>query len=154
MDTNTQSQAPVDDRKLWTVCQTFCGTSATNWMCSKCFKESGGTIETSQASKNSNFQTKSNHNIAEAKMDTNSDNNILEEEKEPEKPVQIKKNRCWKCNKKIGLLGFECKCKYLFCAKHRHASEHDCDYDYKKEAIENLKKNNPLFIESKVSEIN
>jgi AN1-type zinc finger protein 5/6 len=35
----------------------------------------------------------------------------------PEKP-KVKK-RCEQCNKKVGLLGFECKCGKYFCAGHR-----------------------------------
>ena len=59
-------------------------------------------------------------------------NNVNEgvstENKNIEIPVntQIKKNRCTSCNKKVGLLGFECKCGGNFCTSHRHADQHDC----------------------------
>jgi hypothetical protein len=36
------------------------------------------------------------------------------------KPVQEAKNRCWTCNKKIGITGFQCRCNYVFCAAHRY----------------------------------
>ena len=31
-----------------------------------------------------------------------------------------KKNRCLKCNKKVGLTGFPCRCGGLFCSLHRY----------------------------------
>ena len=34
------------------------------------------------------------------------------------------------CNKKIKLTDFRCRCKLIFCVKHRHAEEHKCSYDY------------------------
>tara|TARA_Y100000590_G_scaffold1649_1_gene2083 strand:+ start:31978 stop:32190 length:213 start_codon:yes stop_codon:yes gene_type:complete len=44
-----------------------------------------------------------------------------------------KKTRCAfnGCKKKIGLLGFECKCGNIYCSKHRHAEDHECTYDHK-----------------------
>ena len=39
--------------------------------------------------------------------------------------------RCANCNKKTGIVPFECKCGNLYCAKHRYAEEHSCTYDYK-----------------------
>jgi len=48
------------------------------------------------------------------------------------RPVQLQKNRCYKCRRRVGLDGIECRCGYIFCGKHRYADEHDCEYDYKK----------------------
>ena len=47
------------------------------------------------------------------------------------KPLQTNPHACWKCDKKVGYLGFKCKCSYLFCGTHRHFSDHECDFDYK-----------------------
>ena len=40
-----------------------------------------------------------------------------------------KKNRCSfnGCNKKLKLTDFPCKCKKIFCAKHRTQESHDCE---------------------------
>ena len=43
---------------------------------------------------------------------------------------QNKKNCCKKCNKKVGLTGFTCRCGGLYCGNHRYAEEHSCNYDY------------------------
>jgi hypothetical protein len=58
------------------------------------------------------------------------------------KPIQKQKNRCWKCQKKIGISGIECRCGYTFCAAHRYANEHDCDFDHKARQSEKIKKEN------------
>eukprot|EP01010_Urceolus_cornutus_P001508 NODE_2055_length_656_cov_253.457990_g1611_i0.p1 GENE.NODE_2055_length_656_cov_253.457990_g1611_i0~~NODE_2055_length_656_cov_253.457990_g1611_i0.p1 ORF type:complete len:87 (+),score=7.89 NODE_2055_length_656_cov_253.457990_g1611_i0:295-555(+) len=81
------------------------------------------------------------------------DENLLEEAKEPTKAepaIQTKKNLCWNCNKKVGLLGFSCKCTYVFCAKHRYAEDHDCGFDFKQADREKLAKENPLIKSDKV----
>ena len=33
---------------------------------------------------------------------------------------------CIICHKKMGLLGFECKCHNVFCSKHRLPEDHVC----------------------------
>jgi hypothetical protein len=53
-------------------------------------------------------------------------------ESEITKPIQTNTMNCWVCNTKVGYLGFKCHCEYVFCGKHRHFSEHNCDFDYKK----------------------
>ena len=50
-------------------------------------------------------------------------------------------------------MGFDCKCGYIYCSKHRHVEDHNCDYDYFKEAQALLKKNNPVIAFDKVSKI-
>lgn len=59
---------------------------------------------------------------------------------EPIKKEQKDKKRCFDCNKKIGLLGIECKCSYIFCNIHRLPEEHKCDFDYKQAGKAQLKK--------------
>jgi predicted nucleic acid binding AN1-type Zn finger protein len=35
-------------------------------------------------------------------------------------------SRCVICQKKVGILGFECKCQETFCEKHRMMESHQC----------------------------
>ena len=44
------------------------------------------------------------------------------------------------CKKKLGLLGFECRCKNQYCGAHRAAEEHNCCYDYKQDGKKELLK--------------
>ena len=50
----------------------------------------------------------------------------------------INKQRCFNCNKKLGLLPYDCKCGNLFCIKCRYPEIHKCNYDFKNK--DNLKK--------------
>eukprot|EP01069_Polyplicarium_translucidae_P007292 Polyplicarium_translucidae@DN3085_c0_g1_i4.p1 len=63
---------------------------------------------------------------------------------------QEKKSRCWKCNKKVGLLGFECRCGYVYCGAHRHADLHDCDFDYREMQRQQLAKANQRVVAQKL----
>ncbi|NXJ99072.1 ZFAN5 protein, partial [Corythaixoides concolor] len=78
--------------------------------------------------------------------------NTAEGKTAPEKPKQ-KKNRCFTCRKKIGLTGFDCRCGNLFCAIHRYSDMHACPYDYKAEAAEKIRKENPIVIAEKIQKL-
>jgi AN1-type zinc finger protein 5/6 len=69
---------------------------------------------------------------------------------ESPKKKQINTSRCLTCNRKIGLLGFQCKCKNYFCSEHRYSDRHDCTFDYKEHGKDLLKKANPVVISSKL----
>ncbi|NWX42112.1 ZFAN5 protein, partial [Steatornis caripensis] len=77
---------------------------------------------------------------------------IAEGKTASEKPKQ-KKNRCFTCRKKIGLTGFDCRCGNLFCAIHRYSDMHSCPYDYKAEAAEKIRKENPIVIAEKIQKL-
>lgn len=70
-------------------------------------------------------------------------------EKHSEEAVVVVKNkkrsRCNACNKKVGLLGFQCRCGHMFCGSHRHPEEHSCLSDYKTAAITDLTIQNPVI---------
>ena len=68
-------------------------------------------------------------------------------------PVQSNHGRCWTCNKKVGLLGFKCRCEYTFCASHRQPELHTCTFDFKAMGREELAKNNPTVVAAKVDKI-
>lgn len=55
-----------------------------------------------------------------------------------------KKKRCDCCNKKIGFLGFECRCRRSFCSIHRYPETHDCTFDYKAAGRLAIAKENPV----------
>ncbi|NXR51559.1 ZFAN5 protein, partial [Hippolais icterina] len=78
--------------------------------------------------------------------------NTTESKTASEKP-KPKKNRCFTCRKKIGLTGFDCRCGNLFCAIHRYSDMHACPYDYKAEAAEKIRKENPIVIAEKIQKL-
>jgi len=58
--------------------------------------------------------------------------------------------KCYKCNRKVGLLGFKCRCGNIFCSGHRHCEDHNCPIDYKQLHREKIKKENPKVENSKI----
>jgi predicted nucleic acid binding AN1-type Zn finger protein len=62
-------------------------------------------------------------------------------------------NRCASCRKKVGLLGFPCRCGATFCSLHRHAEKHACSFDFKAAGREKIAKNNPLVVAAKINKI-
>ncbi|XP_068608732.1 AN1-type zinc finger protein 5b [Brachionichthys hirsutus] len=75
-----------------------------------------------------------------------------EDHKAPE-PPKPKKNRCFMCRKKVGLTGFDCRCGNLFCGLHRYSDKHSCPYDYKAEAANKIRKENPVVMAEKIQRI-
>ena len=86
--TNTQNSSQGEERKLCGKCQMFYGTIATNFMCSKCFRETqegvGKAVKKSEA--NSNSSSKADVVMVDAVKETQ------EEEKGPARPVQVSFN--------------------------------------------------------------
>ena len=66
------------------------------------------------------------------------------------KRKQTNTSRCWSCNKKIGLLGFKCRCEYFFCAEHRYSDKHECEFDYKALGKQQLTAANPIISPAKM----
>ena len=119
-----------------TKCNKFFGTKEMQGLCSVCFKQDGGVKKMS---------------IDETKpTEEKSIEVALPEEKIEEviKPTQSNRFNCWKCDKKVGYLGFKCKCNYIFCASHRHFTDHACDFDYKTNDRAKLN-NQDCFVDSK-----
>lgn len=75
-----------------------------------------------------------------------------EQNKSLEKPKQ-KKNRCLMCRKKVGLTGFECRCGNVYCGVHRYSDVHNCSYNYKADAAEKIRKENPVVVGEKIQKI-
>ncbi|XP_063169914.1 AN1-type zinc finger protein 6 isoform X1 [Candoia aspera] len=75
-----------------------------------------------------------------------------EQGKSLDKPKQ-KKTRCFMCRKKVGLTGFECRCGNVYCAVHRYSDVHSCSYNYKADAAEKIRKENPVVVGEKIQKI-
>jgi hypothetical protein len=72
---------------------------------------------------------------------------------EPPKKVQVNTSRCWTCNRKIGLTGFQCKCEFFFCSEHRYSDKHECSFDFKAQGKKLLTKANPIIAPKKMEGI-
>jgi len=83
----------------------------------------------------------------EAKRKEEESRRLEVERKRDEEEAELKRqknvSRCYKCNKKIGLTGFQCQCGYFYCSGHRHAEDHDCAFDHKAHGRDILEKQSP-----------
>lgn len=61
--------------------------------------------------------------------------------------------KCAQCSKKVGILGFPCRCGLVFCGSHRYADAHACTFDYKAAAAAQLTKANPVVAASKLDKV-
>ncbi|GER38332.1 A20/AN1-like zinc finger family protein [Striga asiatica] len=57
------------------------------------------------------------------------------------------------CRKKVGLMGFRCRCGDVFCSEHRYSDRHECSYDYKAAGREAIAKENPVVRASKLLKV-
>jgi predicted nucleic acid binding AN1-type Zn finger protein len=70
-----------------------------------------------------------------------------------EQPPKPPSNRCLTCSKKVGLTGFQCRCGGTFCSIHRYTDSHQCTFDYKTAAREQIAKQNPVVMAEKINKI-
>ncbi|XP_029948771.1 LOW QUALITY PROTEIN: AN1-type zinc finger protein 6 [Salarias fasciatus] len=78
---------------------------------------------------------------------------VVESSAQTEEKPKPKKNRCFTCNKRVGLTGFDCRCGNVFCCLHRYSDVHNCTFDYKADAAEKIRKENPVIVGEKIKKI-
>ncbi|KAL0460985.1 UNVERIFIED_CONTAM: Zinc finger A20 and AN1 domain-containing stress-associated protein 5 [Sesamum latifolium] len=57
------------------------------------------------------------------------------------------------CRKRIGLMGFRCRCGDVFCSEHRYSDRHNCSYDYKAAGREAIARENPVVRAAKLLKV-
>ena len=62
---------------------------------------------------------------------TDKDDGSLDPAKRNTKKPKKRKEKCFGCRKKVGLLGFECRCSNTFCSGCRMPEDHGCSIDWK-----------------------
>eukprot|EP00466_Bigelowiella_natans_P006796 jgi/Bigna1/35612/e_gw1.10.84.1 len=73
--------------------------------------------------------------------------------KQKSRLFQKNKKRCFQCNKKVGYLGIECRCLFVFCDSHRLPHAHNCKFDRKRRQRSLLTKVNKVVKPSKIVKI-
>lgn len=134
----------------------FYGCQENKNMCSKCYKEFLKAEITKDEPKTVNMDKNLLPNMPSDSTSGETKSDILRFEPggsgESGGSSPSVKNRCKNCNKKIGLMGFRCRCGEMFCGVHRYPKEHFCTFDFKKADRELLAKQNPLINGDKLSE--
>ncbi|CAF1719746.1 unnamed protein product [Brassica oleracea] len=114
----------------------FFGTAASMNLCSKCYHDLRVTQEAS-------FEPETSLESALA-----SSSSSKSSETAPQ--TSAKTRRCLSCNKKVGLMGFKCKCGSTFCGDHRYPENHECEFDFRGQGRDAITKANPLVNGEKV----
>jgi len=73
--------------------------------------------------------------------------------KKGNKQPQVDRKRCFKCNKKVGILGIDCRCGNVFCGLHRYPQEHNCPFDHRAIHMDKLRRENQLIAGKKLDKI-
>ncbi|KAL0400856.1 UNVERIFIED_CONTAM: Zinc finger A20 and AN1 domain-containing stress-associated protein 5 [Sesamum latifolium] len=136
-----------------TLCLKGCGflaTEANGTLCSQCYKDSllEGKLSADHDPVSLPAQTQDHPTVPPCsnflrKRKRNNDDDDDEGVIVNPPPLIVKK-RCRSCSKRVGVMGFECRCGEMFCGAHRHPEVHACGFDFKIAGRLALMKQNPV----------
>lgn len=106
-------------------------------------KELSNTLKEQQVNENEN----QNISIPKYNLDKTSKKN----EEKNKKKGRSKRCNFSECKKRLTLTDLTCRCGHTFCPLHFNPRSHNCEFDYKKAAMENLKSST---VSAKFSKLN
>lgn len=116
----------------------FFSTSQTKNLCSKCYNDF-------LKDESARYLASFTETAADAAEEATTAEETAAEAVVVKKKEKKSSSRCNACKKKVGLLGFHCRCGHVYCGSHRYPEEHSCPADYKSAAINDLIIQNPII---------
>ncbi|KAL0338614.1 UNVERIFIED_CONTAM: Zinc finger A20 and AN1 domain-containing stress-associated protein 4 [Sesamum angustifolium] len=151
-------QAPEGHRLCVNNCGFF-GSPATQYMCSKCYrdlsiKKSADFSSPLTAPPPSSSTAAQPSLSSPEKAESSVAAVVAQSPPMTEQPQpQPQTSRCSTCRKKVGLAGFRCRCGITYCGTHRYPEKHGCTFDFKALGREAIAKANPVVKADKLEKI-
>lgn len=153
----------------------FFGSTATQNLCSKCFRDRQHEQQNSSSAKHALNQTlaaaassiSTGGSAASSSVssplpeadpipgpkETNLEKRAAAEAEEEEEAPSQDPKRCLTCRRRVGITGFRCRCGFVFCGTHRYAEQHECSFDFKRMGKDKIAKANPIVKADKLEKI-
>ena len=153
----TASRQPPEGPVLCVNNCGFFGNATTMNLCSQCYRnvvmkqaKAAESIASTSSKQNISEEPQPTQPVLVTEVEIKSGNELLSSSTPSVPPTP---NRCFTCNKRVGLTGFKCKCGNQFCGLHRYTDKHNCSFDYRAAGREAISKANPIIKAEKIDKI-